>query len=526
MTGSVGSPSASGEFRQSRAVATGAAPAPTPMSSAGPRRIAAVVLVAVVLDLGAVVAGATLSAGNAVAVALPLVGAVLLTSVLEGRRLMAGLFGGWVAGIVASGAAFATPPLSIATNSPSPVLEAALVALMTLPGYVGLAWVSERWRASAAGACQTADDALQAEAAQNRRAATLSVLADASPLPTLALGPGGEIEFWNPAAERLLGWSAGETMGRPISSFVPAELRAGVNERIELALADGRVAGSRQTTFSCKDGHEARVEIYDAIERDADGRPIGVVVQFLDIADREAIEARLMDAHRLAAVGQLSGGVAHDFNNSLAAIVGFASLIAAGESPDPREDARPILTAADHAATLVRQLLAFSRRVPLEPKQLDLCDFLVALLPTIQPLMAGTIDVHFETDGRPALVSVDPTELEQAVLNLVSNARDAMPLGGELTLAVRSFPDCVAPGAGGAQAHAAVIVSDTGEGISPASMRHLFEPFFTTKPPGKGSGLGLAMVHGFVAQSGGHVVVASPPGRGATVELHFPLVHR
>ena len=575
MTGSGGSPSASGEQRPSGAAATGTDAGTSPefsvsalrvvallgaagalaaligeavfvpvgqnvalipltaifgvglvaalWSVAGPRRVVAVALVAIVLDAGAVAAGVTLNAGNDAAVAMPMVGAVLLTSVLERRRLMVGLFGAWVAGIVGSAAAYATPALLVATHSTPPALEAALTALMTFPGYVGLLWVSGHWRASAAAARQAAEQARRAEAAQYQSAATLRVLADASPLPTLEFGPEGKIQFWNPAAERLLGWSAAETSGRPITSFLPADTEPAVTQRMETALTKGLLAGPRKSRFLCKNGQEARVEIYDAIERDADGRPVGVVVQFLDITEREAIEERLMEARRLEAVGQLAGGIAHDFNNSLTAIAGFASLIAAGESRDPREDARPILTAADHSATLVRQMLAFSRRAPLEPKQLDLGDFAASLLPTIRSIAGSTIDVHLDTGGRPAPVYVDPAQLEQAVLNLASNARDAMPLGGELALAVRTLSGCVVPGTSELEEHAALIVSDTGEGISPSSMRHLFEPFFTTKQPGKGSGLGLAMVHGFVAQSGGHVVVTSPPGQGATVELHFPL---
>jgi len=490
---------------------------------AGPHRIAAVTLVAVVLDLGAIAAGATLNAGNDAAVAIPIVGAVLLTTVLEGRWLMMGLFGAWAAGTVGSAVAFSTPALSAATGSTPPVLEAALAAVMTLPGYIGLAWVSGYWKASAAAARSAAAQAIRAQAAQYQSNATLRALADASPLPTLAFGREGNIQFWNPAAERLLGWTAAEATGRPVGSFVPADARPGLAQRMELALTGGRLAGSHQSRFLCKDGREARVEIYDGIERDVDGRSIGVVVQFLDISEREAIEQRLMDAQRLEAVGQFAAGIAHDFNNSLTAIAGFASLIAADESPDPREDARPIITAADHAATLVRQLLTFSRRVPLEPELIDLRDALVSWQPLIRSLVGGSIDVHVDTGAQPAHASVDPSQLEQAVLNLVSNARDAMPLGGELTLAVRVLPECVTPGRIEAAEHAALIVTDTGDGISPTSMHHLFEPFYTTKPPGKGAGLGLAMVHGFVAQSGGHVVVTSPRGQGATVELHFPV---
>jgi signal transduction histidine kinase len=154
---------------------------------------------------------------------------------------------------------------------------------------------------------------------------------------------------------------------------------------------------------------------------------------------------------------------------------------------------------------------------------IDLRDALVSRQPLIRSLVGRSIDIHLDIGVRPAPVSVDPSQLEQAILNLVSNARDAMPLGGELTLAVRVFSECLPTGGSEAAEHAALIVTDTGDGISPTSMRHLFEPFYTTKAPGKGAGLGLAMVHGFVAQSGGHVVVTSPRGQGATVELHFPL---
>jgi PAS domain-containing protein len=187
---------------------------------AGPHRIAAVTLVAVVLDLGAIAAGATLNAGNDAAVAIPIVGAVLLTTVLEGRWLMMGLFGAWAAGIVGSAVAFSTPALSAATGSTPPVLEAALAAVMTLPGYMGLAWVSGCWKASAAAARSAAAQASRAEAAQYQSNATLRALADASPLPTLAFGRNGNIQFGNPAAERLLGWTAAEATGRPVGRSV------------------------------------------------------------------------------------------------------------------------------------------------------------------------------------------------------------------------------------------------------------------------------------------------------------------
>jgi len=341
-------------------------------------------------------------------------------------------------------------------------------------------------------------------------------------MPTLAFGASGVINAWNPAAYKALGWTAEEAIGRPVEDFVPERLKKGVRERAERAMA-GHLSPPRTARFQRRDGGEAAMEVYDGLELDADEHPIGVVVQFLDIGEREAIADRLVEAQRLESVGQLAGGVAHDFNNSLTAIAGFASLIASGDSPNPQDDARTILSAADHAATLTRQLLAFSRRVPLQPQLVDLCDFLNGVEPLVRSLLGERIDVRIESDTRLALVEIDPPSLEQAILNLVANARDAMPKGGYLTLAVVSYPACPAENAGEPEDHVAVRVSDTGLGIPPHVIDRVFEPFFTTKPVGKGTGLGLAMVHGFTAQSGGHIVVTSPPGQGATFELHFPL---
>jgi two-component system cell cycle sensor histidine kinase/response regulator CckA len=388
--------------------------------------------------------------------------------------------------------------------------------------YVGLGLAASRWRAAMREADRAAELARTAELSQRRTAERLRALAEASPLPTMAFDADRNVHAWNSAAERLLGWTAAEAIGRSMTSFVPEGMRDRVAARARQSLTTGRQAGARRSSLLRRDGQEIEVEIHEAVERDEAGRPVGLVAQFVDLTDREAVEARLMEAQRLEAVGQLAGGIAHDFNNSLTAIAGFASLIASGQSPDPREDARTILNAAEHAATLTRQLLAFSRRVPLQPQLLDLREFVIGIEPLVRRLIGETIQVRVETDRAPALTDVDPSSLEQAILNLAANARDAMPLGGELTLTVRTVPACLADDAAEPQAHVAVEVRDTGSGMSAEAMRHLFEPFFTTKPPGKGTGLGLPMVHGFVAQSGGHIVVGPPGGQGTTVELHFP----
>ena len=490
------------------------------VTAGGPWRLLVAPVIAL-LDLTAVLCGALLPMGVDVAIILPFLGAVVLVAAFDGWQLRGGLLLAWLSGIAGSWLARSSPGVaSIPHVTPVP-FAIAMVAAGTAIGYAILGWAADHWHATIAEKDASMNAVRVAQVAQQRAAERLRALVDNSPLPTFAFDAAGVIYAWNPAAERILGWTAGEAVGKRVEEIVPAGSRKGVVDRIERSM-DGHPAGPRVARFLRKDGTQARAEVYDGLERDTDGRPVGVVVQFLDMTEREAIAARLVEAQRLEAVGQLAGGVAHDFNNSLTAIAGFASLIATGESPNAAEDARTIVSAADHAATLIRQLLAFSRRVPLLPQMVDLRDFVASVQPLVRSLVGETIQIQLETEPQPALVEVDPPSLEQAVLNLVANARDAMPQGGDLTLAVRSYPDCVADDASEPEQHVALCVSDTGSGIPADVVGRVFEPFFTTKPPGKGTGLGLAMVHGFTAQSHGHVRVSSRPDQGTTFELHFP----
>jgi PAS domain S-box-containing protein len=432
-----------------------------------------------------------------------------------------GLMASWASGAVGiwvarSGSTVA----SIPNVTPAPIATA-ILAFASALGYFTLWWAASHWHAAILEKDDVLAAAQQAEAAQLRAAERLRALGDNSPLPTLAFEADGLVTSWNPAAEKFLGWTADEAIGMSLEDLVAPDLRPGVRERIGHAMA-GRLYSSRTTRFIRKDGSEVKAEIYDGLELGSDGRPVGVVVQFVDVSEREEMARRLIESQRLEAVAQLAGGVAHDFNNSLTAISGFASLIATGDSPDPADDARTIHGAAERAARLTRQLLAFARRVPLQPQLVDLRDFVSTSEPLVRSLLGETVELRVETDGSPVLAEVDPPSLEQAILNLAANARDAMPKGGELTIVVRAFPGCIGGASTEPEEHVGLAVSDTGPGIPADSIDHVFEPFFTTKPVGKGTGLGLAMVHGFVAQSRGHVVVSSPPGQGATFELHFP----
>jgi PAS domain S-box-containing protein len=246
-----------------------------------------------------------------------------------------------------------------------------------------------------------------------------------------------------------------------------------------------------------------------------------------DVTERRVLEEELRQAQKMEAVGRLAGGVAHDFNNVLAVVQGYSELLAkqlaAGD--EKVEQVSEIQKAAERAAALTRQLLAFSRKQVLQPRVLDLNEVLTDMEKMLRRLIGEHIEV--DVDGGPGLWSVqaDPGQLEQIVLNLALNARDSMPQGGRLTLETRNVKvgEDTAVGAGlSPGAYVKLAVRDTGTGMDAEVVKHIFEPFFTTKELGKGTGLGLATVYGVVRQSGGHITVLSEPGKGSTFEIYLP----
>jgi two-component system, cell cycle sensor histidine kinase and response regulator CckA len=249
-----------------------------------------------------------------------------------------------------------------------------------------------------------------------------------------------------------------------------------------------------------------------------------------DITDRRLIEERLMQAEKIDSVGRLAGGIAHDFNNLLTAILGYTELLlsnhAAEDDPD-RTDLEEIQKAGQRAAALTQQLLAFSRKQVLMPKEVDLNLTVAGLQSMLARLIRADITLTCTLAPSPAVVRVDPTQIEQAILNLVLNARDALPAGGNIRLEVslvrRSQVDAPADLGWHASDLVRLRVVDDGVGLSPDARAHLFEPFYTTKAVGKGTGLGLASVYGIVRQSNGFIAVESSPGRGTTFTMHFPV---
>jgi len=260
------------------------------------------------------------------------------------------------------------------------------------------------------------------------------------------------------------------------------------------------------------------------------GESRGAVIAFHDVTDRKTLEERLQQAQKLEAVGSLAGGIAHDFNNLLTVICGYAEMILGRLKPeDPvRGSAAEIKKAGDRGASLTHQLLAFSRKQVVEPRILDLNAVFLDMKPMLHRLLPANIKLVARLAENPASVRADPGQVEQVIVNLVVNARDAMPSGGQLTVDIRNeyldeFVRDVHPDAEPGS-YVALGVTDTGIGMSPETKARIFEPFFTTKELGKGTGLGLSTVYGIVKQAGGSIWVYSEPNLGTTFKVYLPQV--
>ncbi|GAB3380800.1 CHASE domain-containing protein [Massilia agri] len=354
----------------------------------------------------------------------------------------------------------------------------------------------------------------------------------------LALDADGRITDWNAQATRLFGWNPAEAIGRGAEDLLPPRARAPFREgymRFATSGACPQLGGPTELDVIDRNGREIPVELSVAVL--PIGERFGATVFVRDIsARREALEREqqrqqrldearqaLARAQKLEAVGKLTGGVAHDFNNILHIISANVQLMLRADRLDEGKRKRllSILDAVERGSKLAGQLLAFARRQPLHPSEVHV-DELLARMDSLVLRAAGD-GVSIEKSAPPALwpTLADPNQLENVLLNLVINARDAMDGRGSVRLVLDNVTvandPALAPGD-----YVTVAVSDTGHGIPPDVMEHVFEPFFTTKPEGKGTGLGLSMAHGFARQSGGDIRLASEPGKGTTVTLYLP----
>lgn len=329
----------------------------------------------------------------------------------------------------------------------------------------------------------------------------------------------------NPETERVLGVRSAEVEGKPPQAFLPAPAGEVAEREFRRCVALGRT--HRYSQALTRDGETLMFDVVVTPMRDAAGRPVRLLGVALDVTQERQLEERLRQAQKLEALGQLTGGVAHDFNNLLTAIIGYSELIEKQNNGDTREHAQLIRKAGEQAAALTRQLLAFSRKQLLEPRVLDLNTLVQDMEKLLQRVIGEGIKISIEIKARRARVRADPSQLEQVMLNLGVNGRDAMPGGGTLRIVTEDVALSaeeiaqrgidVPPGD-----YAALIVSDTGSGMDDETLSRIFEPFFTTKGPGKGTGLGLATVYGIVKQSGGGITVESRLGEGCTFSIFLP----
>jgi PAS domain S-box-containing protein len=338
-------------------------------------------------------------------------------------------------------------------------------------------------------------------------------------------GLDGRVQFWNKGAERIYGWSTAEASGKPVEELLhadPTKLR----QATETVLSSGEWTG--EVTHQHRDGHPVRVDDHWTLLRDDVGRPRSILTIETDITKQLVMEARLRQSQQLEAIGQLTGGVAHDFNNLLTVILGNAEMLAdkLHSNPDLRKLAEMNVAAASRGAELTSRLLAFARRQALDPKAVDANKLLTGIHDLLRRTLPENIEIELAQGAELWLALIDPGQLENAVLNLCLNARDAMPSGGRLTIdtANARIDQEYAAQQGDIDAgqYVLITVTDNGTGIEPKDLGRVFDPFFTTKEFGKGTGLGLSMVYGFVKQSHGHIKIYSEVGHGTAVKMYLP----
>jgi PAS domain S-box-containing protein len=338
----------------------------------------------------------------------------------------------------------------------------------------------------------------------------------------------GVVASWNPGAARIKGYTAREIIGQHFSRFYSEEdQQAGVPERaLETAVSQGKYEAEAWRVR--KDGTKFWANVLIDPIRDSDGDIIGFAKITRDMTEKRAMQEQLQQSQKMEAIGQLTGGVAHDFNNLLTVILGnldtVSRLLPASEMRLQRAIDQATL-GAQRAATLTSQLLAFSRRQPLNPKRTDVNQLVIGMSDLIRRSLGENIEVEHRLSPDLWPVEVDAHHLESALLNLAVNARDAMPTGGRLTIETSnthidtpfSASESIALGD-----YVAMTIRDSGTGMTLDVRARAFDPFFTTKPIGQGTGLGLSQVFGFVRQSGGHIELTSEVGRGTTVHIYLP----
>lgn len=360
-----------------------------------------------------------------------------------------------------------------------------------------------------------------------RMTAHLQTIIEESPLAMIELDQAGRVTTWNAAATALFGWTREEVLGKELPYVPPGQEQA--SDELWTSVMSGGAPRNLELCRQRKDGTLIDVNMWGTLLQGPGGQTTGSIGFFIDVTEHKQLEEQLRQAHKMEGIGRLAGGVAHDFNNLLTVINGCAMLLldqVRAEDPLHRS-LTEILTAGQRAAALTKQLLAFSRRQVLTFQVFDLNEALSSISSMIERLIGEDIALVRDLTSQPCIIRADRGQIDQVVLNLAVNAKDAMPQGGTLTMATRTLTlaaDMPVPHPSmlpGRYAH--LSVRDSGEGMDRTTLSHIFEPFFTTKEEGKGTGLGLATVYGIVKQSQGFIFADSIPGEGATFDIYFPL---
>jgi PAS domain S-box-containing protein len=378
---------------------------------------------------------------------------------------------------------------------------------------------------------QTNNDITRLKRAQGelaQREAHLRSILDTVPEAMIVIGEDGLITSFSAAAGQLFGYGEEEVLGRNVKMLMPPPYREGHDGYLERYMKTGeaRIIGyGRVVTGLSKDGATFPMELAVGEARASGKRIFTGFIR--DLTSRQKMEEELRQSQKMEAIGQLTGGLAHDFNNLLTVITGNLEMLEASlDTPAQRELLGEARDAAEDGAKLTGQLLAFGRRQPLNPNLADIGKIVADFADLLRRTLGEAIELRMIVTGSPHLAVVDASQLQNALLNLVINARDAMERGGRLTIEIsqarldadyaQMYPE-VRTGR-----YVLIAVTDTGAGMSEEVRLRAFEPFFTTKAMGAGTGLGLSMVYGFVKQSGGNIQLYSEPGRGASVRIFLP----
>ncbi|HEB09755.1 MAG TPA: PAS domain S-box protein, partial [Spirochaetales bacterium] len=371
----------------------------------------------------------------------------------------------------------------------------------------------------------------RAEKAQKQSETRYGFMVDKVPFAIISFDPRYNIVEWNRGAGRIFGWSREEIVGKnEFELLIPGGLRKEIRLLLDSYVQGGAEIKSNINQNLRKDGTIITCSWQDVIIRDSEGRVTGILATAIDVTEQVRLEEQLKQAQKLESVGRLAGGMAHDFNNLLTTILGYSELISMdqGLNDSVAEGIKDIRKSAERGALLIRQLLAFSRKQIMQPKRINLNELITDLEKMLKRLIEENIDLISKLEPELKQIEADPVQIEQVIMNLAVNSRDAMPEGGKLTIeTVNVYLDegyCgvhpeVQPGH-----YVLLAVSDNGHGMAEEIRDHIFDPFFTTKEVGKGTGLGLSTVYGIVKQSGGYIWVYSEPDKGTAFKIYLPQI--